>query len=141
VGGVTTHINMMEKKMKKDRLFWYFVFSFPVFVSIALTVVVLVIFLSPKKVETNDQKLFEFGNPEFKQNYTSHRVWGKYESSEKGTRRTNSSLSVCCNSQVYCSSEFLKKIDGLNMYKLHISGNFNNISKTMNCLRDIDSTF
>jgi len=109
VGGVTTHINMMEKKMKKDRLFWYFVFSFPVFVSIALTVLVLVIFSSPKKTEPNDQKLFEFGNPEFKQNYTSHRVWGKYESSEKGTRRTNSSLSVCCNSQVYCSSEFLKK--------------------------------
>lgn len=131
----------MEKKMKKDRFFWYFVFSFPIFVSIALTVLVLVIFLSPKKTEPNDQKLFEFGNPEFKQNYASHREWGKYESNAEGIKKTNSSLSVCCNLQVYCSSEFLKKIDGLNMYKLHISGNFNNISKTMNCLRDIDSTF
>ncbi|NBP55747.1 hypothetical protein EBU71_04270 [bacterium] len=127
--------------MKKDRFFWYFVFSFPIFVSIALTVLVLVIFLSPKKTEPNDQKLFEFGNPEFKQNYASHREWGKYESNAEGIKKTNSSLSVCCNLQVYCSSEFLKKIDGLNMYKLHISGNFNNISKTMNCLRDIDSTF
>ena len=127
--------------MKKDRFFWYFVFSFPIFVSIALTVLVLVIFLSPKKTEPNDQKLFEFGNPEFKQNYASHREWGKYESNAEGIKKTNSSLSVCCNLQVYCSSEFLKKIDGLNMYKLHISGNFNNISKTMNCLRDIDSSF
>lgn len=127
--------------MKKDRLFWYFVFSFPVFVSIALTVLVLVIFLSPKKTEPNDQKLFEFGNPEFKQNYASHREWGKYESNAEGIKKTNSSLSVCCNLQVYCSSEFLKNIDGLNMYKIHISGNFNNISKTMNCLRDIDSSF
>jgi len=87
VGGNTTHINMMEKKMKKDRFFWYFVFSFPIFVSIALTVLVLVIFLSPKKTEPNDQKLFEFGNPEFKQNYASHREWGKYESNAEGIKK------------------------------------------------------
>lgn len=131
----------MERKMKKDRLFLYVLSSLFVLVSIGLTFLVLIIFSSTKRTELNDQKLFEFGNPEFKQDYASHREWGKYESNSEGVKRTNSSLSVCCNSQVYCSSEFLKKIDGLNMYKLHISGDLNNIFKTMNCLRDIDSTF
>lgn len=113
-------------------------------------VAVLVVLFFPKSNTRHDNFFAEYGNIEFKTNYSNERIWTHKEfltQREPFAHKINVALDNCC-SKIYCSSKLLsektykekayiivsrEKLLGAREYYVRMRGSVTDIGNAVNC--------